>query len=71
MNPTDFSKYLTDYLTRYLSHEKGTSSNTITAYRDTFVLFIIFMERMRNIKAEKLYLKSVTKESILAFLDWL
>jgi integrase/recombinase XerD len=71
MRPTDFSKYLTDYLTRYLSHERGSSSNTITAYRDTFVLYITFMERIRNIKAEKLYLKSITKESIVAFLDWL
>ena len=71
MNPTDFSKYLTDYLTRYLSHERGASSNTITSYRDTFVLYITFMERIRNIKAEKLYLKSITKESIVAFLDWL
>ena len=71
MSATDFSKYLTDYLTRYLSHERGSSSNTITAYRDTFVLYITFMERIRNIKAEKLYLKSITKESIVAFLDWL
>jgi site-specific recombinase XerD len=29
------------------------------------------MERARNIKAEKLYLKSITKESVVAFLDWL
>jgi len=71
MSPTDFSKYLTDYLTRYLSHERGSSCNTVTAYRDTFVLFITFMERIRNIKAEKLYLKSITKESVVAFLDWL
>ena len=71
MKPTDFSKYLTDYLTRYLSHERGSSPNTITAYRDSFFLFITFMERIRNIKAEKLYLKSITKESIVAFLDWL
>lgn len=71
MSPTDFSKYLTDYLTRYLSHERGSSSNTITAYRDTFVLYITFMERIWNVKAEKLYLKSITKESIVAFLDWL
>lgn len=71
MKPTDFSKYLTDYLTRYLSYERGYSPNTIIAYRDTFVLFITFMERIRNIKAEKLYLKSITKDSVLAFLDWL
>lgn len=71
MKPTDFSKYLTDYLTRYLSHERGASSNTIVAYRDTFVLFITFMEKCKNITAEKLYLKSISKESIVVFLDWL
>ena len=71
MKPTDFSRYLTEYLTRYLSHERGSSPNTITAYRDTFVLFINFMERIRKIKTEKLYLKSITKESVVAFLDWL
>jgi len=71
MKPTDFSKYLTDYLTRYLSHERGCSSNTIIAYRDTFILFITFMHEIRNIKAEKLFMKSITKASVVEFLDWL
>lgn len=71
MKPTDFSKYLTDYLTRYLSHERGCSSNTITAYRDTFVLFINFMNQVKKIKVEKLYMKSITKASVVEFLDWL
>ena len=71
MKPTDFSKYLTDYLTRYLSHERGCSSNTIIAYRDTFVLFINYMHQVRKIKAEKLFMKSITKASVIEFLDWL
>ncbi len=71
MKPTDFSKYLTDHLTRYLSHERGCSSNTIIAYRDTFVLFITFMHQVRKIKAEKLFIKSITKASVVEFLDWL
>jgi len=71
MKPTDFSKYLTDYLTRYLAHERGCSSNTIIAYRDTFILFITFMHEIRNIKAEKLFMKSITKASVVEFLDWL
>jgi integrase/recombinase XerD len=70
MKPTDFSKYLTEFLTKYLSHERGASKNTITAYRDTFVLFIIFMER-RNIKVSKLLLENITKEVVVAFLDWI
>lgn len=71
MKPTDFSKYLTDYLTRYLVHERGCSSNTIIAYRDTFVLFITYMNQVRNIKAEKLFMKLITKVSVVEFLDWL
>jgi len=71
MKATDFSKYLTDYLTRYLSHERGASPNTIIAYRDTFVLFISFMQCIRHIKAEKLWIQSITKESVTTFLDWL
>jgi site-specific recombinase XerD len=71
MKPTDFSKYLTDYLARYLPHERGYSSNTIIAYRDTFVLFITYMHQVRNIKAEKLFMKSITKTSVVEFLDWL
>ena len=71
MKPTDFSKYLTDYLTRYLTHERGCSSNTIIAYRDTFVLFITFMHQVKNIKAEKLLMKSITRAFVVEFLDWL
>lgn len=71
MKPTDFSKYLTDYLTRYLVYERGCSSNTIIAYRDTFVLFITYMNQVRNIKAEKLFMKLITKASVVEFLDWL
>jgi len=71
MKPTDFSKYLTDYLTRYLSHEQGSSSNTIIAYKDAFVLFITFMNQVKNIKAEKLFMKSITKASVVEFMDWL
>jgi len=71
MKPTDFSKYLTDFLTRYLSYERGCSSNTIMAYRDTFVLFITFMHQVKHIKAEKLFMKSITKALVIEFLGWL
>lgn len=71
MNPTDFSKYVTGFLTKYLSHERGASKNTITSYRDTFVLFITFMEQHKKIKISKLTLGTITKESVVGFLDWL
>ena len=70
MKPTDFSKYLTGFLTRYLSHERGASTNTIKAYRDTFVLFITFME-CKNVKVGKLTLEKISKEIVIEFLGWI
>lgn len=70
MKPTDFSKYLTAFLTGYLPHERGASNNTVTAYRDAFVLFITFMEH-RKVKVDRLALADITKEIVVEFLDWI
>jgi len=70
MKPTDFSKYLSDFLCRYLPHERGLSVNTVVAYRDTFVLFIRFLES-RNLKPDRLTLAKVTRQMVVEFLDWL
>jgi site-specific recombinase XerD len=71
MKPTDFSKYLTDFLTKYLVNERGASDNTIKSYRDTFVQFINYLVREKGIKLQKLTLSVIDKESVVAFLDWL
>jgi integrase/recombinase XerD len=71
MKTTDFSKYLTEFLSLYLPGERGASNNTISSYRDTFVLFLIFNKEKRNIPAEKLHLKQITKNSVVEFLNWL
>jgi integrase/recombinase XerD len=70
MKPTDFSKYLTDFLTRYLPHERGASANTICSYRDTFIAYLTYMES-NGIKAEKLMMVDITKTHTVSFLDWL
>ena len=71
MKPTDFSKYISDFISRYLPNEKGASVNTISAYRDTFVLLLKFTQDVKHLKIEKLNMGSLTKETILEFLDWL
>lgn len=71
MKPTDFSKYLTDFLTIYLPGERGMSYNTICAYKDTFLLFLRFIKDKYAINADKLILEQITQEKIIAFLDWL
>ena len=71
MKPTDFSNYISDFISRYLPNEKGASSNTIASYRDTFVLLLNFTEKEKHVKIEKLTLEKITKETIIEFLDWI
>jgi len=71
MKPTDFSKSLTDFLSRYLPGEKGASKNTVASYRDTFILFLMFLKNTKEIPTEKLTLSLITKEIVIEFLDWI
>ncbi|WML26682.1 site-specific integrase [Neobacillus sp. OS1-33] len=71
MKPTDFSKYLTDFLTRYMPGEIGASSNTIASYKDTFILFLIFSKDRKAIPANKLTLNLITQGLIVEFLEWI
>jgi site-specific recombinase XerD len=71
MKPTDFSKYLTDFLVRYLPTECGVSGNTIQAYSQTFMIFLRYMSEEECIKPEKLFLRDITKQKVISFLDWL
>lgn len=71
MKPTDFSKSLTDFLRLYLPGERGTSQNTISAYKDTFILFLSFIKERKFTEANKLTLKQITQEWVIEFLNWL
>lgn len=71
MKPTDFSKGLTDFLSKYLPGERGMSANTINSYKITFILFIGFVESQKKIRVNRLSLKDITKECIVEFLEWI
>lgn len=71
MKPTNFSKYITGFLSKYLPNERGASPNTISSYRDTFVLLILYMQSVKNIRVEKLTLEKITRQTVLDFLEWL
>src|SRR5665647_2813990 len=71
MKPNDFAYYLTGFLTRYLTNEVGASNNTISSYRDTFLLFLAYMKDYKKISAEKLTLAKIKKEDVERFLEWL
>ena len=71
METTDFAKHLSAFLTVYLAGERNYSPNTILAYRDTFVLFITFMKDKKGTEANRLTLKSITREVVIDFLDYI
>jgi site-specific recombinase XerD len=68
---TDFSYYLTNFLTQYLPGEIGVSHNTVSSYRDAFILFLIFCRDRKNIPAENLSLPMITRKVVLDFLEWI
>jgi len=71
MKPTDFSKYISSFISKYLPNERGASANTINAYRDTFVLLLNFIQNEKHVKIEKLTLDEIKKETIIDFLNWI
>jgi len=71
MNPTNFAKYLTNFLSTYLSGQKNVSKNTIYAYRDTFKLLLKYCQEVRGIMIERISMDLLTTELIKNFLNWL
>lgn len=71
MTPTNFAKYLTEFLSVYLPTQKNVSKNTIHSYRDTFKLLINFCKEIKNISSEQITLDTLSSEFIIDFLKWI
>ena len=67
----NFSYYLSAFLGKYLPGVVGASSNTISSYRDTFVLYLRYMKAEKGIPAERIKLKTLSPKCFSEFLDWL
>lgn len=71
MKPTDFAYYLTNFFTKYLPIECGVSPNTVSSYRDTFLLFLAYVRDEKGKPIERLRLNDINKELITDFLNWI
>lgn len=71
MKPTDFAKYLTEFLSVYLPQQKNVSNNTIRSYRDTFKLLINYCQEIKKISVERITLNLISREWLIDFLEWL
>jgi site-specific recombinase XerD len=66
-----FQRRLTAFLVDYLPRQRGMSANTVTAYRDTFILLLRYMRDEMGIPVENVDFDSLGKETINGFLGWL
>ena len=71
MKPTDFAYYLSAFFTKYLPGECGLSANTVSSYRDTFLLFFRYLKNEKGLRIERLQLKDFQKDLVRDFLDWI
>jgi len=54
-----------------MAGERNLSSHTISSYCDTFKLFLIFMKEKNNVLPHNLKIKSLTKEVVVDYLNWI
>ena len=71
MKPTDFAYYLSAFFTKYLPAECGSSANTVSSYRDTFLLLFRYLRDEKGVRLERLELKDFRKDIVREFLEWI
>jgi len=71
MKPTNLSIQLTNFLGHYLAGQRNLSPNTIKAYRDTFILLLLFCRDVKGIPVEKLCIEHINVALVEAFLEYL
>ena len=63
------SPILHEFFHRYLPYIRGTSHNTVIAYRDAFKLFLPFSAEYHHVKVASLTIDHLSTELVLAYLD--
>jgi integrase/recombinase XerD len=71
MASNDLAKQLSRFLSIYLPHERNVSTNTVSAYRDAFISFLLYLRDVKHIKAEKVTLADMNRDNIVGYLQWL
>lgn len=66
-----FAFLLSGFLADYLTVQRNLSSNTVSSYRDAFVLLFQFIQTEKMIPPEKLSIDDFNTECIQDFLSWL
>lgn len=67
----DFPYHLTKFFTEYLPVQRNLSPNTISSYRDTFRLLLMFFDEESHIKPNRLELDMINRSAVEDFLRWI
>ena len=70
-NITDMAMLLKDFFETYLPKERGLSNHTIRSYSATFQSLYAFFKDNKGIRANKLFVKDLSRRSINDYLNWL
>lgn len=71
MTATDFAVLITKFLTEYLPLHRNCSKNTISSYKDSLKLFILFLRDGKSMNINKFKMHQINRELILEFIEWL
>lgn len=66
-----FPDLLARYLTIYLPVSRGCSPNTIASYRDTFIMFLRFMDQQHHKRPDQIGFDHFNTTNIDGFIGWL
>ena len=69
--PTRFAVLLQSFFAQHLVQQKNVSPKTVTTYRDTFKLFLRYMEQTHRKSPVQMDLPDFTAETVLGFLNYL
>ena len=67
----ELSRLLQEFFCSYLIQQRRLSRNTVSAYRDTFKLFLTFLSKKIGRPVAMLTLNDIDRESIIDFLQYL
>lgn len=70
-NHDDLAYHLTKFFTVYLPNQRNLSQGTIKVYRDVFRLLLVFLEKKKGIKPQKVTLDTMTRICIEEFITWI
>ena len=71
MTATDFAVLITKFLTEYLTLHRNYSKNTISSYKDSLKLFILFLRDDKSMNINNFKMHQINRELILEFIEWL